>query len=266
MEQPGAGGVILEAPPRRPAQYSYWCFTYNNPVDGTGEQLCHTLRAECDWFVFQEETGKEGTKHFQGTLKLKKRQRLTEIRRFDPNIHWEPTKSVNASKVYCTKNETRTGPIYTHGVEVPWQPKIMSFVPYGWQTQVIDIIRTEPDERTIHWFWESKGGLGKTTLCKYLVAKHNAIIVSGKGTDIFHALSKHKPQDIKIVVIDIPRSQLDYVSIGAIEKVKDGLFQSGKYEGCTMLYDCPHVFIFANAAPKKEDFSEDRWHIVEITG
>ena len=37
---------------------------------------------------------------------------------------------------------------------------------------VVDILKTEPDERTIHWFWEPKGNVGKTTLCKWLVVKH----------------------------------------------------------------------------------------------
>ena len=39
---------------------------------------------------------------------------------------------------------------------------------------VVDILKTEPDERTIHWFWEPKGNVGKTTLCKWLVVKRGA--------------------------------------------------------------------------------------------
>jgi hypothetical protein len=44
-----------------------------------------------------EETGAEGTGHLQGTVKRKKRMRLTELRTIEPKIHWEPTKAVKAS-------------------------------------------------------------------------------------------------------------------------------------------------------------------------
>ena len=64
--------------------------------------------------------------------------------------------------------------------------------PYGWQSEVMEIIKQKPDKRTIHWFWEPDGCKGKTTLSKYLVVKHNALMLTGKSGDMFNMLSKYK--------------------------------------------------------------------------
>jgi hypothetical protein len=43
---------------------------------------------------------------------------------------------------------------------------------------------------TINWYWETTGGVGKTTLCKYLVGKHDALMLTGKSNDMYHMISK----------------------------------------------------------------------------
>lgn len=247
---------------KQPAQYLYWSFRLSNYTEDQIEHLVQIFRHECDWYVFQEEKGEEtGHLHLQGTLKLKKRQRLTQVKRWNHSIHWESTKYVDKCLAYCTKQKTRNGKQWIHGIQIPEEIQIDE--PYGWQLEVIDIIKTEPDSRTIHWFWEPEGKVGKSTLCKYLVVKHNALMLSGKANDMFHMISKF-PLKRKLILIDVPRKSLDWISYPAIEQIKNGLIFSGKYEGAQIVFNCPHVIVFANEPPNQSAMSFDRWHLVKI--
>jgi len=262
IEQIEIAGGNTETPAKKQGtQYNYWFFTYNNYKIEQIEQIEQILRHECKWYVFQEETGKEGTNHLQGTICLKVKQRMTQLKRIEPSIHWEATKSVKASIEYCTKYESRSGKIYSYGIDIPAPIKLIE--PYGWQLDVLEIIKTEPDERTIYWFWERNGGVGKTQLCKYLVVKHNALMLTGKSNDMYYMISKH-PDKRTLIIVDIPRSTQDYINYGAIEQIKNGLIFSGKYEGCQLVFNCPHVIVFSNELPNMSMMSIDRWKITEI--
>lgn len=255
------GGNTESPPAPQPLQYTYWCFTLNNYIAEQIEHLEQVLKHETKWYVFQEEVGKEGTPHLQGTICLKERQRMTQLKSIDPAIHWEPTKSVKASIVYCTKVATATGDIYYHGIDIPEPVRVPE--PWGWMLQLMEIISKPPDDRTIHWFWEPNGGVGKTTLAKYLVLKHDALMLTGKSNDMYHMISKY-PRKRKLFVVDCPRSQQDYINYGAIEQIKNGLIFSGKYEGSQLVFNSPHVIVFANTLPDFEMMSRDRWNVVRI--
>jgi hypothetical protein len=242
-------------------QYTFWFFTLNNYKVEQVEQIEQIFQHECKWYIFQEETGSEGTPHLQGTVSLKKKQRLSELKRIDPSIHWEATKSVKASIEYCTKYETRSGKIFSHGISLPEKVEVEE--PFGWQLKVIDILNSKPDKRTIHWFWEPKGNVGKSTLCKYLVLNHNALMLTGKSNDMYNMLAKY-PEKRKVIICDIPRSSLGYINYAAIEQIKNGLVFSGKYEGAQLVFNCPHVIVFANELPRQEEMSKDRWNVVRI--
>lgn len=242
-------------------QYNYWFFTLNNYKIDQIEQIEQLLKHECKWYVFQEEKGEEGTPHLQGTINLKNKQRLSQIKHINQNIHWEPTKCVKASIEYCTKYKTRNGRIYSYGIDIPDEIEIIE--PYGWQLEVMDIINSKPDNRTIHWFWEPAGNVGKTQLCKYLCIKHDALMVSGKSNDMYHMLTNNKNK-LKLIIVDVPRSIQDYLNYGAIEQIKNGLVFSGKYESCQLIFNCPHVIVFANERPDMSKMSYDRWNIREI--
>lgn len=248
---------------RQEPQYVYWFLTWNNYPEQIEqiEQWINVMKHECDWFVIQEEVGESGTPHLQGSLKLKKRQRRTQLSRINTKVHWEPTKCLFKANEYCSKEATRNGQQWIHGIELPKPLKLHE--PRGWQLEVMDIIRTEPDERTIHWFWEPNGKVGKSVFAKYLVAKHNALVVNGKSRDIFHALAKN-PTKRELFVCDVPREAFDYINYGAIEMIKNGLVFSGKYEGAQLIFNCPHVIVFANQPPNTDTMSMDRWHIVQI--
>jgi len=110
-------------------QYQYWCFTYNNYEIEQIERLEQIFKHCCNWYVFQEEVGEKGTPHLQGTIYLKKKERLTAMLKIDQKIHWEPTKCVSASIAYCNKKDTAVGKVYNYGINIPEPIEVDE--PYG---------------------------------------------------------------------------------------------------------------------------------------
>lgn len=260
MDTDGNGRGNTES--TRPIPRVYWCFTLNNYDEKDMDTMDTLLKHECDWFVFQEELGESGTPHLQGTLKLKNRQRLGHMKNIDSRAHWEPTKAVKASIAYCTKAETRNGKCCVYGIEIAEELIVQE--PYGWQKGVMDHVINKPVvPRTIHWYWERDGNYGKSTFAKYLAHKHDALLLNGKSTDMFHMLSKF-PTKRKLIIVDCPRSMQDYINYGAIEQIKNGLVFSGKYEGAQLLFNPPTVIVFSNELPDFQKMSIDRWYVNDI--
>jgi len=67
-----------------------------------------------------------------------------------------------------------------------------------------------------------------------------------------------------IMVIDVPRSMLDYVSYPGIEELKNGVCCSSKYESTSLRFNPPHVIVFANAPPDYDKMSMDRWRVTKL--
>ena len=146
-----------------PSPAKHWCFTFNNYKDlPSFVDFCSTC-SKIDSYIFQEETGESGTPHLQGYLKFEPKQRPMTIFKLYPTIHWEKCRSPADAIKYCTKSDTRTGNIYNKKIPIPKPLKLIKNL-YEWQTKIIDIIKTEPDDRTIHWIWETKGNRGKSAL------------------------------------------------------------------------------------------------------
>ena len=76
----------------------HWCFTHNNYTQQDIEKLCSSIVPVK--YVFQEETGTEGTKHLQGYVEFKKKIRPKSLGWSD-QIHWEKCRNIKASIAYC---------------------------------------------------------------------------------------------------------------------------------------------------------------------
>lgn len=241
----------------------YWCFTYNNYEQKEIEQLSSAFSAECKEYIFGEEIGESGTKHLQGYIQFKKRNRPSSLK-LSPKIHWEKCKGTRKQNIdYCTKD----GKIHTN-IRLPKPIKLLDITKlYGWQDAMLKVACEEPDDRTIYWIYDEKGNKGKSAFTKLLCAKYNAIMCEGKAADINQALAGYNEAEgvfPDIVCVDCPRHCLEYMNYGAIEKVKNGHVFSGKYESKQMIFNPPHVFIFANSPPDTSKYSLDRWKIKEI--
>lgn len=259
-----------------------WCFTFNNYDPLTLGDFEEVLRSISKRFIFQRERGvgdssdadeQGGTPHLQGYLELRKRTRLTQLKRLlPPQIHWEGAKGTPEENVdYCSKPETREDPD-----EEPtrWgfakEIRIITEL-RAWQQRLVDLLSGEPDDRTVHWYWDRVGGVGKTALAKYLIVKpeYNAVYMNGKGADIKFFLTTHfakqdTNKDNLICIWDLSRTSEDFIPYGSIEALKNGLFFSGKYESTMAVFNSPHVVVFANYPPDQDKLSSDRWHIVEL--
>lgn len=252
---------------RKEKRFRNWFFTLNNYTADDislwdNGKTCPALK-----FLMQEEKGiKSGTEHLQGYFELKNPRTLIGLKReFGDKYHFEPARNKEACIEYCRKIETRNGRQWSKGFRKP--PKVITTL-RPWQAEVVKIVQSEPDDRSIYWFWDAKGGSGKTQLAKYLCVKFDTIYVSGKAADIKFAITKYleNHDSLKCVIYDITRSQEAFLSYQAIEECKNGIFFSGKYESEQVIFDPPHVIIFANFAPDMEKLSSDRWHITCLDG
>lgn len=101
-------------------QGKYWCFTYNNPNEsGVDFQVAFTTYFDrCTYLVFQKEC--ITTPHFQGYCEFSSLHRLTQLKRFNPAIHWERRKGAQQDAIdYCSR-ETYKGEDKGR-IDGPWQ-------------------------------------------------------------------------------------------------------------------------------------------------
>lgn len=248
-------------------QFIGWFFTFNNYDQEDILALRLLFDRKCKEYVFQEETGENGTKHLQGAIKLNKRARLTEMKKIDNRIHWEITRHSTAADKYSCKENTRTGKIYTNKKIKAFIRTKSKFDTLKPREEIMEIIQQEPDNRSINWIYSHEGGVGKTSTAAYLERNYEGVcIVNGKGTDIKNSVITHINNDnpLDILIINVPRCNENHVSYAAIEEIKDGIIYSGKYEGGFANIEHPHVIVISNFAPDLNKLSEDRWNVIKI--
>jgi len=240
----------------------YWSFTLNNHTDEQFEILKKEICLHCIDYRVQEEIGESGTRHLQGYIQARKRIRPMETFS-EKSIHWEKCRSPKHARAYCCKDDSATG-----NFVLDTEEQIVLIKPdRPWQLEILELIK-KPPTRKIHWYWESIGGVGKTTVTRWLVGKHDALVVSGKSDNCKYAITQYKEKKKiypKIIVWNIPRSLTkEYVNYEAIETIEDGVFFSGKYESGSVLMNHPHIILFANVPPETHKMSIRKWNIVEI--
>jgi len=247
----------------------HWCFTYNNydKFGQNGPLFYNILKKWGEIFVFQEETGENGTKHFQGYIKLLARCRLSELKKINNECHWEECRNVEDSIRYCQKEESRTGAVYRYGLplEVDYITEL-----YPWQKEIEGFMCEKADKRSIIWVWDEKGCNGKTELLKYLVSKYGAIFTcGGKNSDIINLIYNNRKYmectENTAVIWNLPRTvESGYISYNAIECIKDGIISNNKFECGSFICRNPHVLVFANCLPNRGAMTADRWKIFKI--
>lgn len=258
--------------PKQVSPSKGWVFTIHKTTK-TGKVLTDDMISSisskilelCDKGLMSHELGSEDeTPHIQGFLKFKTKKRPFEVfKSICDWIRWEKQKGSDADQLKYISKEN--DPFFSLGY-----PKPIKLIDptYEWEQDILNILKTEPDDRTIYWYWSEEGNMGKTSFCKYLTIKHGAIALSGKAADMRNGVidyvktNGHTPE---LVLIPIPRSfNTDYLNYEGIENIKDMYFYSGKYEGGQVCGNPPHLFVFANEPPDCGKMSADRWKIVKI--
>lgn len=255
----GDGNTKLSPSDRkRLGQSKYWCFTLNNYTEIELDLIIVACKNENYKYVIGKEIGEKGTPHLQGYISCEKRIRANEKFK-NKRIHWEICKgSEEDNYVYCTK-----GGDFITNIKKNRQLKLIKKEEmYKWQQDIIKLVKEEPDDRTIYWFWEEIGNVGKTSLVKYLMYHHNAVLIEGKKNDILYCAAQY---DSDIYVIDLSRTDYDFAPYNSIEKIKNGAYMCAKYESKPIIRNNPHIIIFANSPPDTDKLSKDRWVIKELT-
>lgn len=255
--------VVKEVVKKQVACAKNWCFTLNNWTQDELDQISSIVPQICTLAVVGREVGASGTPHLQGFCEFKVKCRPLS-HGFPKRMHWEKCKGNAASNIkYCSKDGDV---VVRHGLppEIKVWPCEMQ-----WQKDILEIIKTEPDDRVINWIWSNAGGTRKTSMCKYLAVKHKALILGGKAADCRNGIvtyTQHALSTPELVVINIPKSfSPDFVSYEAFENIKDMCFYSGKYEGGMVCGNSPHLFVFANFAPDTSKVTtEGRLNVVNI--
>lgn len=272
----------------------YHVFTWNNYQKTTlWDDWLDRLEAEAVKFAAQEEVGADGTPHIQGAIEFRKKTRPVESQKL-PGAHWDAMKAKQCSPGkcwaaegqpsskwgeesarvcayhYCLKDDTRKelGRQWQKGL--PRLPRpLLRFERHElrWWQQCIFASVVEPCcrcDRSIRWYFDEGGNIGKSFLTKALVDSDiETIVVSGEAKDVKYAVQQavQNGKPPQVVILDVPRTNRGSVSYQAIEKIKDGCFFSGKFEGSMVRFNTPHVLVFANHPPRVERFSVDRWQI-----
>jgi len=235
-----------------------WFFTLRME-ECTASQLSQLLKGFSKEFLFSGEKGEGGFEHWQGCFSLKQKEYFNTVKNHFPScIHLEPCKHWWKANNYCKKVDTHICGPYTEKSTFIWTIEKL----YPWQERIRKMCLEIPDQRTINWIWESEGNRGKTSFCKFMAVHYQAIVLSnGSLKDLACAIGDTSPT---IILINLTRDLEERVNYSAFEAMKDGLMFSAKYESKMKLFNCPHIFIFANFEPRLTSCSADRWNVIRI--
>lgn len=250
-----------------------FCFTLNNYTSTIYTRVLEFLTKNCERWIVGKEVGTNGTPHLQGYGEFKNAKNIIYVsKEFLFNAH---VSKANGNKEnnykYCSKDGIfEAGGFYLLNKKVDIMKKHYGNVEFKpWQQKIIDIVETPlGDNRSIYWFYEDVGNVGKSWFSKYLYCKYDCVLGGGKSSDILNGIKiymENEEKDPRLMIMDIPRSVGEYVSYQILEKVKDGMAYSGKYEGgVVLLTDSPCIICFSNQLPDFSKCSEDRWKVFRI--
>lgn len=246
-----------------------WVFTWHNyPEDHTIilRQAFEATKVE-KWIFGREVCPTTGGLHLQGFIEFEEKNRWSALK-LPKGIWWGKCKGTAAQNLkYCSKDGD-----YDASITMP-RPlvRMTKDMLRPWQSAIADLFVKPEDPlfgRSIYWFWEPDGNIGKSILATYFADNTKDIMVSGKANDMKFGVTSYVQKNEEgpdLIIVDIPRSiEQRFVSFTGIEEIKNGLFFNGKYESAMVRYNRPHVVCFANCPPDISQCSLDRWHIHNV--
>ena len=226
----------------------------------------------CKKFVYQyEECPTTKNRHFQCYINLKVKKRKDQLFKMFNAMGFPGATCLPASdkgkqilKLYCMKENTRiAGPWADHPI---YLGRDLIRVLRPWQKKIVDMLDEIPHDRRIWWYKDKKGGIGKSSLAKYLCYHHKIIPMKcARQADLINLVFKFPSQ--KMYIFDVQRTTrkdmfLDMIT--TIEEVKTGLVINTKYETGVKMFDRPHIIVFSNYDPPVEKLSNDMIKVVDL--
>lgn len=209
------------------------------------------------------EVGEQGTPHLQGSIWLKRKNRITNLKKLTgfERMHFEEMRNEQASIEYFKKD----GDYWMYGF--PPEPRIDTFIKTitlnTWQQEALKIHLTEPDRRTIH-FWIG-ANVGKTTFMKYMIMTYPNEVKASTCENSSDVILMAEDW-VKTYIINYPK-EVSHYPYKALEQLKDGFTTTAKLRK-TQKVCCqapPHVFVMCNHEPDQTALTEDRFNVKFIS-
>lgn len=266
-------------------KYKHWMFTWNEELDQEKlVELESFLKTFCNKYVFQEEKGETtGRRHLQGyfeTIIRKRHPSLISLfkMKFGDVAQLTIERMLGTqteAKEYCTKTDTRVSSPRMYGFPTPYEASDLQMFDnsanwYPWQKSFMELIFNKdltlkkPDDRTIIWIQDLMGNSGKSKLVKHICYNYSeeaCKLSFGSSTQLRSACITAGPK--KLYFIDVPRTlgKEDSINelISVIEDIKNGFIVSSMYgKHLQMMFDPPHIVVFANVYCPPNALSGDR--------
>lgn len=139
-----------------------------------------------------------------------------------------------------------------------------------WQTRLVEILRSPPDDRKVIFLVDERGNSGKSWFAHYwkmLHPKTCQVLLPGKKSDMCMVIQEFDNETTPCVIfIDAPRSkQGEYLQYDFLEELKNGYLFSPKYDSRNKTFGPLHVVVSMNELPDYTKLSSDRYKTVVIT-
>lgn len=232
------------------------------------EQIKEGLVPLCKKYVFGEEYGKSGvTPHIQGAFILDSKMRADTINKavFNGSASLMKLKNWDRAFKYCCKE----GNNIISSERIPKPLKIITDL-RPWQKHVFELVKEEPDDRSIIWVVGNKN-TGKTQFSKYLVYhKHALGPLDGGKKHILSVVAQNIDEQCFIMYLTADESIYQKHSFfDCLEKIKDGFFMThfGTDHTHPVIMNSPHILVCANEPPDfdKTNMDVNRFKIIYIS-
>ena len=132
-----------------------------------------------------------------------------------------------------------------------------------WQQMVVRSLEGQT-ERKILFVVDKKGGMGKSTLTKWLIKEKQAwTCTGGKAADLMHAYTP----GATIAIFDMARcTSVDWWPWQFIENLKNGWYTTTKYHSRMITFKPPKIVVFCNDDIPRDKLSADRYQVIFISG
>lgn len=143
------------------------------------------------------------------------------------------------------------------------RPQLVDGLLRPWQQELDQRLSAEPDDRSVLFYVNPEGNIGKSWLTRYWMSKRDDLqrLSIGRRDDLAFAIDVSK----RLFVFDIPRGSMEYLQYNILEQLKDQMVFSPKYQSATKILPHPvHVIVFTNENPDLTKMTPDRYKIFNI--
>lgn len=254
-----------------------WCddiMNANIPLrEKEKEKIIEFLSQRAAKWAFQLEFTMKGRFHWQMVVEMKHVCTIATFKKdfykfveLDSFVRAQHDKTFS----YAMKKGGRYGP-FTNEKKKRLPRDLDNMLPYPWQAQIVQQSKDAQIESDVaNVLVNFDGGVGKSKLCKYMLA-HGLAYVVGKeirperiSQHMASVATKRKWLDenlVQTILINCPRGWNQEHLWSNVETIKDGMFTEDRYSSDCVPLTTPIVWVFMNEEPEYWRLSARRWKL-----